>query len=163
MVTIEADNYDEAIKQARKEKRAAKKQAKIDEENRNMAYLKAYAALGQITRYMLDNDIPCNVWEHAPRAKTIRQNTIACQFDTAEGEGEVEFYKYEPTRVFLDGAGYVVGVELRDMDTNTLSANAVGVHGGKVALIPIPDSIHVSIIGFLVEKAKASQREAEHN
>ena len=153
MVTIEADNYDEAIKQARKAKRAAKKQAKIDLVNSDMAYNNAYASLGRLTARLMDN-VRSKIWEHDPRMTCDVADTYKLCVEHAGGFGEIEFYKYVPERMFLDGAGFALGVQIRDADNHKIEYYALGAYNDKVAMIEIPRPIVDLLIAHLDAKAE---------
>ena len=148
MVTIEADNYDAVIKQARAEKRRAKKQAKIDSTNSDIAYTHAHANLGRMCSRLMDT-VRCNIWEHKPRMISTDMGHYKLDVGYSGGSAEVEFYKYVPERVFLDGAGFCLGVQVRDLDTHKLEYYAIGAHADKVAMIDIPRPIVDLLIAHL--------------
>jgi len=155
MVTIEAENYDAAIKQAKQAKRQQAKQAKIDKAQMEQSYTEAHANLGRICSRLLDPTVRCNIWEHAPTMKVIRENTIACSISAEQGTATREFYKYEPIRVFLNGAGFTIGIEIRDTDTDKLEVYAVGVCADKCALVPVPGIVIEALVKHLESKKQS--------
>ena len=156
MVTIEADNYDEAIKKARAEKRRAKKQEKVDKIEREAAHLRAYANIGHIACSLL-GDVNCHYWVMEPKLKCVRENTYACRFDGEGGTAEAEFYRNKPAQLLLNGAGFCLAVEYLDKDRNMTSWAAVGTFNNKYAFVELPEKLQNAIDEYLVPR----QQEAE--
>ena len=154
MITIEADNYDEAIKEARKQKRQAKKQEAIDKVDRDISYEKAYAALGRMAYMLLDETISCHFWDQGARTRPgDREHSLICRFDSGDGHwGETEFYRTQPVRTLLDGGGWILAVMVQE--ETEVCWYAVGVHNGKVALVGIPNWLAEMVDNHLAEQAQ---------
>jgi len=155
MVIIQAESYDAAIKQARQEKRKAKKQQAVDKQNSEMAHVYGFAALGRIVDRL--NQKSFHLWEHKPTVKQIDNKRISCRFEAENATAETTFCSFTPLRVLLNGAGFVVGVEVEDNDKpgDLPIWYAVGVYGERVVLIDIPTSIGRVLTDKLRAKAEA--------
>ncbi|MHC4464711.1 MAG: hypothetical protein ACYS30_25270 [Planctomycetota bacterium] len=151
MVTIEAENYEAAIKEARKQKRAAKRQEAIDKTNGEQAYVQAWASLGHITAQACKAK-NTQLWTREPRVKREDEFRFTWQCETEIGSAETTFYKYIPTRTLLNGAGFAVAVEIQDLDNQELIWYAVGVFADKTAMIDIPAQIIKMVFAHLDSK-----------
>jgi hypothetical protein len=160
MVTIEADNYDEAIKQARKQKRQVAKQAKLDKAKFDMSYLEAEAAIGRIACRLLDDSVRCNFWEHPPQLKSDGVDAYLWRVSNPKGVVEVRFYQYVPRRELLDGAGFVLAIESEDLRTHKTEWFAVGICEDKAALRDMPQMLQGAIDSHLAQREREAAESA---
>lgn len=146
MVNIEAETFDEAIKEAKKQKRIAKKQEAMDKIDGELAYLRAQAALGYIVQRVFGN---FHLWLKEARITRIDEHHISCQFEAEVGTASTVFYGYLPEQVLLNGAGFAVGVMAKDLDLGSHESwSALGICKDRVALIEIPEPI----VRLMIEK-----------
>ena len=147
--TYEGETLKEAQKLVTLGAKAFERKRKIDDANRKIAYLKAYAN-GYHALWRLAEKEPKfpNGWRvklPASKYNSIRTtvDSFGRPWDTAvyegeDGKAEAEHYRHRIDGIVWNGAGFDIIVFVHDTDTHEAKALAIGIHVDQIAFADIP-------------------------